>query len=147
MFRNKSIIITSLIIGLSLVLSACSLTTSPSNLDEADDNKEAKATIYFFWGDGCPHCATQKVFLDKMENKYPDLEIKSFETWKNPENAQIFQDMAQAYNIRAAGVPTTFIGDFEPTVGFTNKMSDSMEEKIVFCLEEGCPNPGDKISN
>ncbi len=146
MFKNKSFTIISLIIGVSLILSACSLNTPPANLEEEANNQEAKATIYFFWGDGCPHCSTQKVFLDKMEDKYPDLEIKSFETWKNPANAQIFQEMAQAYNTRAAGVPMTFIGDFEPTVGFTNQMADAMEDKIIFCLEEGCSNPGDRIN-
>jgi thiol-disulfide isomerase/thioredoxin len=146
MFKNKFLIVIS-IISLSLILSACNSTPTTSKSSEIKTNSEAKVAIYFFWGENCPHCTTQKVFLDEMQDKYPDLEIKSFETWKSPANAQILQKMAQAYGTRASGVPMTFIGDFEPTVGFSSQMKEAMEEKIIYCLEEGCSNPGDKINN
>ncbi len=102
-------------------------------------------TIYFFWGDGCPHCEEQKPFLEEMENKYPQLEVKSFETWKNRENQKLFQEIAGAYGIEARGVPTTFIGDYEPIIGFADYMADAIEEKIVNCLETGCIDPGEKL--
>jgi len=71
-----------------------------------------KVTIYFFWGDGCPHCAVEKPFLEELKQKYGDkIEIKMFETWKNPDNANLFQEAAKAYGIQATGVPTTFIGE------------------------------------
>ncbi len=103
-----------------------------------------KTVIYFFWGDGCPHCAVEKPFLEKMEEKYPDLEVKSFETWNNQENAELFQEVAEAYGIHARGVPTTFIGDFEPIVGYADYMAEDIEKKIVDCLENGCISPGVK---
>lgn len=103
-----------------------------------------KTTVYFFWGEGCPHCATEKPFLEEMEQKYPQLEVKSYETWKNKDNMELFEQVAQAYGIQARGVPTTFIGDNEPIIGFAEYMADDMESKIISCLEEGCVDPGVK---
>ncbi len=103
-----------------------------------------KTVIYFFWGDGCPHCAAEKPFLERMEQKYPDLEVKSFEVWHNQENAKLFQEVAKTYGIQARGVPTTFIGDFKPIVGYADYMAKDVEKKIVDCLENGCINPGIK---
>ncbi len=146
MFKKNSFLLIASIIAFSFFLSACaSNTESPVN-EEVSDRPDAKATVYYFWGEGCPYCVVQKEFLDEMLDKYPDLEVKSFETWQNRANAQILQDMAQAYGTRAGGVPMTFIGDFEPTVGFTNQMREAMENKIIYCLKEGCPDPGDKIN-
>lgn len=113
--------------------------------DNSDLNNPDKVTMYFFWGDGCPHCATQKTFLEELEEKYPDLEVKSFETWKNPENAQLFQEVAQAYGFQAKGVPTTFIGE-EHWVGFSERMEGEMEQKIKECIDSDCVNPGDKLN-
>ncbi|MFW5888654.1 MAG: glutaredoxin family protein, partial [Patescibacteria group bacterium] len=101
-------------------------------------------TVYFFWGEGCPHCAEEKSFLEDMEEEYPDLEVKMFETWNDQENAQLFREMAAAYNTQARGVPATFIGDSDPIVGYNKRMADDIEEKISDCIENGCPNPGVK---
>ncbi len=77
-------------------------------------------TLYFFWGKGCPHCAQEEIFLKQLEKKYPQLEVKSYEVWYNRENAKLFSQMAEAYGTRPEGVPTTFIGDFKPVVGYRN---------------------------
>lgn len=105
---------------------------------------DGKLTIYFFWGEGCPHCEEQKPFLEEMINKYPELEVKMYETWKKPQNISLFREIAGKYGIEAQGVPVTFIGDFEPIVGFTESMEDGIEDKIKTCLAEGCVNPSEK---
>ncbi len=100
-----------------------------------------KLTIYFFWGDGCPHCATQKPYLEEWQNKYGnDIEVKMFETWKNPENVPLFQEVAKAYGIEARGVPTTFIGE-KHWVGFSSSMAPEMEEYIEYCIGNRCETP------
>jgi hypothetical protein len=53
--------------------------------------------------------------------------------------------MARAYNTTAKGVPMTFIGDFEPWVGFSSRMESDMEEKIEYCLENNCIDPASKL--
>jgi len=37
---------------------------------------QEKIEIYFFYSLTCPHCAREKVFLEKLEEKYPEIEIK-----------------------------------------------------------------------
>lgn len=104
-----------------------------------------QTVIYFFWGEGCPHCTNQKVYLDQWEDKYPELEVRRINAWESRENAQLFEEMASAYRTQARGVPATFIGEFDPMVGFSEHMADDLEDKIVFCLENGCLDPGTKI--
>ena len=131
-----------------LAIAGCSDNTqsNPTGNAVADTNDDpGKTTVYFFWGDGCPHCAHEKPFLEEMQEKYPDIEIKMFETWKNPENAKLFQEVAQAYGTRAQGVPTTFIGE-KHWVGYADYMGNEMESRIKDCLENGCINPGDKLN-
>lgn len=134
-----------------LIFSGCS--NSNDNNDKGNGNdvsinisdNEDKVVVYFFWGDGCPHCEEQKPFLEELESKYPEVEVKSFETWKNPENAKLFQEVAKAYDTTARGVPATFIGD-EFWVGFADYMGEEMEQKVLYCIENDCVNPGDKLS-
>ncbi|MFW5884991.1 MAG: hypothetical protein ACOCUF_02070 [Patescibacteria group bacterium] len=104
----------------------------------------SKTTVYFFWGEGCPHCAEEKPFLEEMEEKYPELEVKMLETYKDKENSELFQEMAAAYGTQARGVPVTFIGDHEPIIGFSGSMEPEIESKIKTCLEEGCVDPEEK---
>jgi thiol-disulfide isomerase/thioredoxin len=103
--------------------------------------------IYFFWGDGCPHCANQKPFLEEMEKKYSELEVKMFEVYRSKNNQKLFQEIAQAYGIQARGVPATFIGDFEPIIGFGTKETTGVEieDRIKQCIEDGCISPEKKL--
>jgi cytochrome c biogenesis protein CcdA/glutaredoxin len=110
------------------------------------ENNEEKVNVYFFWGDGCAHCAAQKPFMEELENKYPEINVLSYETWKNPENVKIFSEVAQAYDISAEGVPTTFIGD-KYWVGFSESMKTEMESKIINCIDTRCINPYEKQNN
>jgi thiol-disulfide isomerase/thioredoxin len=109
----------------------------------ADSNVE----LYFFWGKGCPHCAQEEIFLKQLEKKYPQLEVKSYEVWYNRENANLFSQMAEAYGARPEGVPTTFIGEFKPVVGYRNYeiTGKIIEEKVKLCIKQGCTNPVEKI--
>lgn len=43
-------------------------------------------TLYFFYGEGCPHCAKEEIFLKEMEEKYQNLKIKRYETYGNLDN-------------------------------------------------------------
>jgi thiol-disulfide isomerase/thioredoxin len=99
--------------------------------------------LYFFWGYGCPHCEEEKVFLEKLQNKYPQLVIKSYEVWRNKGNALFFSQMAEAYGTKATAVPMTFIGNFEPIAGYSNDKvtGKKIEERIKYCIEHECINP------
>ncbi|MFW5884993.1 MAG: redoxin family protein [Patescibacteria group bacterium] len=148
----KRIFLLTLAIAMPLVFSGCSSSQDSVSKKEdkakvlSQETKNAKAAVYFFWGEGCPHCAEEKPFLEEMEEKYPELEVKMLETYKDKENSELFQEMAAAYGTQARGVPVTFIGDTEPIVGFSERMETEIEDRIKTCLEKECVNPISKIN-
>jgi len=95
-------------------------------------------TVYFFYGDGCPHCADAEPFLEELVDKYPELTIKSFESWHNKSNTNLFTEMSAACGSSVVGVPTIFIGH-KPIIGFDNveRKGREIEEAIVKYIEEG----------
>ncbi|MFP4423943.1 MAG: glutaredoxin domain-containing protein [Candidatus Woesearchaeota archaeon] len=97
--------------------------------------------VYFFWMEGCPHCASEKPFLEELEEKYPHMELKSFEA---NENVQLFKQVAGAYGTTARSVPATFIGD-KHWVGFSEDMEPEIERKVQECIDEGCVSPAEDV--
>ncbi len=102
---------------------------------------EESITLSLFYGDGCPHCAAEKVFLDKLvdSGKYPNLEIEYFEIYNDAENRELFAQRANQSSVKVQGVPTTFIKD-EVIVGYHT--DESTGQKIVnaieACIAEEC---------
>ncbi len=126
--------------------------TSPANKKEIAKNETKKASteirkfvMYFFWGKGCAHCAKEKVFLDEMKKKHPNMEIKDYEVWYNKQNAVLLSRMAEAYKIKASGVPVTFIGENAFT-GFSEPSKEEIEEAIRKCSANKCIDPIDKVT-
>jgi thiol-disulfide isomerase/thioredoxin len=103
-----------------------------------------EVVLYEFWGDGCPHCASLNLFLDKMKGKYPSLVIKKYEVWYNEGNKKIMQDMANAYDVEVKGVPAVFIND-RFMAGFSTSIGEEIEREIQKCLVSECINSGDKL--
>ena len=101
--------------------------------------------LYFFYGEGCPHCAKAKPYLDSLKEKYPGLKIYQYEVWQDPVNQELFQKMAEAYNEQPQGVPTVFIGD-KVIVGYDESMDDQYIQAIDYCLKNNCPSPGEKLN-
>lgn len=95
--------------------------------------------LYFFWGDGCPHCEKEKEFLQPLQEKYPELEMRWFEVWKHPEFAQFADTMRKTYNVTTSSVPMTFLGDWN-VVGYQEDTTTGVriEEQVVACIKEGC---------
>lgn len=86
--------------------------------------------IYFFEGEGCPHCAKMKEFLSGLQQEYPQLKINDYEIWYNEENRQLAEQMAQERGIVIEGVPTLFIGD-EVIVGDRQEEVRAAVEKLI----------------
>ncbi|MBN1872651.1 MAG: hypothetical protein JXA33_00335 [Anaerolineae bacterium] len=97
--------------------------------------------IYFFWGDGCPHCAEAKPFLQELVQRYPNMQVESFEVWYNADNQSLFQEMAAAHGFEPQYVPTIFIGD-RHWVGFGDTLRQEIESMVRTCSKTGCPDAG-----
>jgi thiol-disulfide isomerase/thioredoxin len=101
-----------------------------------------EVTLYFFWGEGCPHCAAAKPMLGQLETRHPELEVRSFEVWNSSENQRLFARMAEKFAIKATGVPTFFLGQ-RYWVGYLESTTPrQLEAAILQCLASGCPDAG-----
>ncbi|MCV7151478.1 thioredoxin family protein [Mycolicibacterium pyrenivorans] len=101
-----------------------------------------EVTLYFFWGEGCPHCAAAKPVLAELDTRYPQLEVRSFEVWNSAENQRLFAGMAAKFGIEPTGVPTFFLGQ-KYWVGYLESMTPhQLEDAILQCLASGCQDAG-----
>jgi len=90
---------------------------------------EQYKTVYLtlFYGDGCPHCHKEILFLEKLEKELPNVNVKTFEIYNHPDNAKLMQEVGKKLNQRISGVPFLVIGD-ETLVGYLN--DETTGEKI-----------------
>lgn len=104
--------------------------------------------VYFFWGDGCPHCAKEKTFLKYLENKYPQIKIHSYEVWNNADNRQRLTELGEKMEVNITGVPFTVVGEHY-FAGWYNAEStgQSIEEAIKCAVESGCRDVAGEILN
>jgi glutaredoxin len=88
-----------------------------------------KVTIYIFRGKGCPHCQEAIKYLYNNISKYSDyMTVKTYEVWKNSDNASLMQAVAKAKGEDANGVPYIVIGNSYSTAGYGN---DDSGKKII----------------
>ena len=107
--------------------------TEESNTINLDyiTKEEGKVNIYFFWGDGCPHCESEFAFFDSIESEYGDYyNLYTFETWQNEENAELLKTFSDAMEVESRGVPYTIIGE-EVFTGFSESMESDFINAIV----------------
>ncbi len=103
--------------------------------------------IYFFWGEGCPHCAKEKPFLEKLENKYPQVNIQSYEVWGNRENQKLLIDFGKKLNANISGVPFTVVGE-KYFIGWYDEQSTgkAIEDAVKCTKQNSCRDIGREIS-
>jgi len=70
-----------------------------------------KINLYFFYGNGCPHCAKEEKFLNKLEKERGDIKIYRYEVWYNRDNAHFLSDLGKKLNLDTSGVPLLVIGN------------------------------------
>ncbi|OGV97392.1 hypothetical protein A2W24_03565 [Microgenomates group bacterium RBG_16_45_19] len=108
--------------------------------------------VEFFWAEGCPHCAKEKVFLTELKTKYPDLVIKSYEISQNLVNALLLQQRGRDLNADVSGVPFTIIGD-EYVSGFRDNETTGkqIETRYIQVMSENAqvetPQPAGQLLN
>ena len=77
-----------------------------------------KVTVYFFYGEECPHCHNVIPFIQNLSKKYPNVDFLMLETWHNEANNALFNSLNQRLAIQNSGVPEVIvIGNNTPLVG------------------------------
>ena len=102
--------------------------------------------LYFFWGEGCPHCEKEKEFLYELQQRYPQLDMRWFETWEHLELKNFAEAIRKVYALERSSVPLTILGDWT-TIGFSSPEESGVqiEEQVIQCLANGCIDAIDKL--
>ncbi|HZU86347.1 MAG TPA: thioredoxin family protein [Anaerolineaceae bacterium] len=127
------------LLALAITLTAWGFAPAPVVQAQAADGG-GKIVIYFYWGEGCPHCAEAKPFLAELQKRYPQIELRAYEVWNNPDNQNKFQLMSQSYGFEAQYVPTIFIGE-KYWVGYSDQIASEIEAQVAACAVSACPDP------
>lgn len=101
---------------------------------------ENKTCIYFFYGDGCPHCEKVEPFIDALSNR-TDIEVQRFEIYHNEDNSYLLNTFFTVNNVpqEERGIPAVFIANAYLT-GDVNIQS-SLEKLIRENKGAKCPSP------
>ena len=95
----------------------------------AEDSKEVN--LYFFRGEGCPHCEEAEQWFQSIEEEYGSyFKVVDYETWYNEDNAALMQKVAEARGETAEGVPYIIIGD-KSWSGFTESYEQEILDQIT----------------
>lgn len=105
---------------------------NPAAIKAATTNPD-KLEILFFYSPTCPHCQAEEPFLDSLEQKYPELEVKRY-LGSDFKNQMLLRQLLEAAGKLEffGSVPVTFIGT-ELFLGFDNaeNIGSQMEVSII----------------
>jgi hypothetical protein len=93
-------------------------------------------TIYYFWGDGCPHCAVLRTFLDELAAR-PGVDLAAYEVWYDEGNRELFRRVAEAHDVDADAVPAVFVAG-GAWIGGTEGNRRAIEAAVARCAAGGC---------
>jgi thiol-disulfide isomerase/thioredoxin len=72
---------------------------------------QGNVTVYFFYGEECPHCHNVMPFIESLKSKYPDVDFQILETWHNKKNQELSASLNQKLGVEKAGVPEVILGN------------------------------------
>lgn len=102
---------------------------------------EQTVPVYFFWGDGCPHCAREEIFLKSLEERRSNVVIRDFEVWFNKTNQKLFVSVGKKLNADVSGTPFTVVGDQYFVGYYTDETTGKdIERAIDRCSVDFCPD-------
>ncbi|MGC9048610.1 MAG: glutaredoxin family protein [Patescibacteria group bacterium] len=104
--------------------------------------------LYFFYGQGCPHCARAEIFLEQLKKQYAGLDVFPLEVFYNQNNRFIYLAMARAYGLSLTEiqVPVIYIGE-KSFVGYNDFIGSQIRNEVLRCLNQKCPSPIEKIQS
>nr|WP_321350420.1 thioredoxin family protein [uncultured Methanoregula sp.] len=87
--------------------------TSPSFISSAPavNSPGGNVTVYFFYGEECPHCHKIMPFVQSLREKYPTVNFLILETWHNETNYAVYTTLNRELKVTWSGVPEAIVGD------------------------------------
>ncbi len=115
-----------------LLLVTQSLSASESEDYLIHDESCKNTSIYFFYGEGCPHCIAIEPIV-KATSAQCEISFKSYEVYHNETNRQLLTDFAKRYCRNATRVPAIFVGD-SALIG-DEQITKNLYDKIISAKE------------
>lgn len=102
-------------------------TPTPAETEETP----SKVNVYFFRGEGCPHCEEMQEFFDSIEDEFGQYyTMNTYEVWYNQDNADLMEEVADTLGVSVTGVPFLVIGD-QTWNGYASSYDAEIEAKIL----------------
>jgi len=105
----------------------------------------AEVDLLFFHIAGCSQCAPMKAFLEDLAERYPEVNVISYEVGLSPRNWRLMVRLADAYGLGDVEVPVVFVGDLGVAgPGRANELL--IEEEVQRCIAAGgCASPLERL--
>jgi len=110
--------------------------SAPAAVPAAD---KPELTLHFFWAPNCPHCAEAKPFIEALQRRYPRLQVREYEIWRQRENFELLLAVAERHGGGVVSTPAIVLGD-RLWFGYNPVIAGEMEETAGRCLAAGCPD-------
>ncbi len=101
--------------------------------------------LYFFWALTCPHCIQAQPAIATIPQARPWVKLHALELTRHPENAQLYQAMAEKLGEGAAAVPALlFCGEIQVGWDSDDTTGDRLRQRLDACRARAStarPNP------
>jgi len=97
-------------------------------------NAEETVKLYLFYNYDCPHCANEKVYLEKLQEEYSNLEIIKYEIKKDEDNKELLSGFLEKQEWDINAVPLTIIGT-NYFVGYNDDIASKIRCAINYYSE------------
>ncbi|MEM3399995.1 MAG: hypothetical protein QXP42_04155 [Candidatus Micrarchaeia archaeon] len=102
---------------------------------------------YYFYSQGCIHCAEVEKYLISMERKYADLNLTKLEISHNKNNIELSRKFCTAYSLNCSlSIPTPIIFIGNRTISGDKPILSEFETEFLKCREFDCEDPLEKAS-
>ncbi|NMB47850.1 thioredoxin family protein [Candidatus Kuenenbacteria bacterium] len=110
--------------------------------------EQEKVNIYFFWQQGCPHCAKEKPFLENLVKQNSFLELHSFDIGSSQDNINLLVEIGEKLNINIQGVPFTLISE-NYFIGWYDEQTTgaAVQQAVNLALVSSCRDVVKEIQN
>ncbi len=110
-------------------------------------SEEQKIEVLFFWGVGCPHCETQKPYMEELVRNYPEVEVRSFEVVQDRTHRPFLAEVLEEHGITSLSVPITIIGD-RHWIGFREERYPEMKAEVerLLGIDQVGPDRDDRVA-
>ncbi len=98
--------------------------------------------VYFFYGQGCPHCAKEERLFQELQQDgwlaEHHVQLHPYEVWHNPDNGNLLAQLGEAMGWDIRGVPVTVVGDKQIT-GYLDDQTTGEEIKDAIIQYAAAP--------